>query len=200
MRRAFATITKFILKKDYSLLYSKLDHLYNSTEFEIEAKNTRLLEDMLIIAEDHRFNNHIGFDIIAIIRALRNRMLYNKVEGASTIEQQLVRTITCQYKKTYTRKIKEILLATTIRDIIPKKDIPLLYLKNAYFGITGYGYEKTLSKFSVTQDIPIRADVAAEIVSRIKYPDSNENYKRSIQISTRKAYLLKRYKKLKKNI
>ena len=45
------------------------------------------LINFLIVAEDHRYKYHIGFDVIAILRALIKNLIYNTHEGASTIEQ-----------------------------------------------------------------------------------------------------------------
>lgn len=196
MRPLFSFFAKSLFKKDYTLLSLKLKDLYDPIEFTRERKEIQVLERMLIIAEDHRFKYHIGFDPIAIIRAIRNRIFFKKIEGASTIEQQLVRIVTKQYQRTISRKIKEILLATTIRDIIPQQDIPLMYLKNAYYGVDGFGYQQTLSK--IKYHINSEEENAAEIISRIKYPESSNNLVRTEQIKRRKVYLMKRSQKLSK--
>ena len=54
--------------------------------------------NFLIVAEDHRYKYHVGFDLIAIFRSILKYILYNKKEGASTIEQQLVIVVTCDYR------------------------------------------------------------------------------------------------------
>ncbi|WP_185279267.1 biosynthetic peptidoglycan transglycosylase, partial [Elizabethkingia anophelis] len=111
--------------------------------------NLDKLVDFLIIGEDRRYYQHKGFDVIAIIRAIRNRIFYNKKEGASTIEQQLVRVLTNQYCRTLKRKIKEIILATKLKKMLSKKEIALLYLRLAYFGTDKIGLENTLVSFSL---------------------------------------------------
>ena len=72
-----------------------------------------MLMEMLVTGEDRRFLRHCGFDPAAIARAafwtLRGRL-----QGASTIEQQLVRTITGEKQIRTTRKIREILLAASV--------------------------------------------------------------------------------------
>src|SRR5690242_20336233 len=70
-----------------------------------------LLQELLVSGEDHRHGRHHGFDLIAIARAVWRRIARGKYEGASTIEQQLVRVITGRYERTLRRKVREIGLA-----------------------------------------------------------------------------------------
>lgn len=61
----------------------------------------------LFVAEDHRNHSHYGVDPVAIVRALVMRFFYGKKQGASTVEQQLVRTITQRYEKTPRETLKK---------------------------------------------------------------------------------------------
>ena len=148
----------------------------------------------LISGEDHRFQYHFGFDIIAILRAIKNRYLHDKIEGASTIEQQLVRVLTNNYEPTIKRKIKEIFLSTTISDTIPKSDIPLFYLSVAYYGSNMQGLQQAVDKLqNKTHDFTL---LAAELVARLKYPEPLAlSPLRENQIKKRKAHLLYLYNK-----
>ena len=159
-----------------------------------QTDNFNTLSKLLISGEDHRFYYHIGFDFIAIIRAIRNRIFYKKVEGASTIEQQLVRVLTNEFERTFKRKIQEILLSTTVSSIIPKNAIPKIYLNVAYYGSEMNGLNQTYSKLGIVDRETMPIEQAAEIVSRIKYPQpSKPNQKRLRQIEIRKQHLLKLY-------
>ena len=167
-------------------------------EYEIvkgETKNNyETLSKVLISGEDHRFHYHFGFDLIAIIRATRNRIFYKKIEGASTIEQQLVRVLTNDFDRTFKRKIQEILLSTTVSSIIPKSAIPKIYLNVAYYGAEMNGLKQTYLKLGIVDIETIPIEQAAEIVSRIKYPQpKNPNQNRLQQIEIRKQHLLKLY-------
>lgn len=162
----------------------------------LELNNLNKLINFLIIGEDRRFYNHIGFDIIAIIRAVRNRLFYSKKEGASTIEQQLVRVLTDQYSKTLKRKFKEIILATKLKDIISKKEIALLYLKLAYFGTEKQGLEITLHSFNLKLKDNISDEICASIIARLKYPEPKLCSEiKEEQIKKRTRYILKAYYK-----
>ena len=96
-----------------------------------------------ISAEDKKFYNHIGIDFIAISRAIITNILsYSKntrVVGASTITQQVVKNLLLSNEISYQRKIKEIILALRIENILRKNDIMELYLNDIYLGFGSYG-------------------------------------------------------------
>lgn len=195
MRHLIEHLAKRLYSRKYAQLRDRL--LY---EFELIKRSPNdsfdTLTKLLISGEDHRFYYHIGFDIIAILRALRNRVIYNKIEGASTIEQQLVRVLTNDYERTFQRKIQEILLATTITSLIPKSAIPKIYLNVAYYGTGMNGLNQVMARMGLTNKGSIPIDTAAEIVSRIKYPQPvKSNHKRIQQIEIRKQHLINLYKR-----
>ena len=195
MKKIFRLIAIRIYKKQYNLLRGRL-----LVEYElVKGDNTNslnMLSKLLITGEDHRFYYHIGFDIIAIFRAIRNRMFYNKIEGASTIEQQLVRVLTNNFERTFKRKIQEIFLATTITSFIPKNAIPKIYLNVAYYGTGMDGLSQACLKLGITDRETISIEQAAEIVSMIKYPRPQKLIqKRLAQIQARKQHLIRLYNK-----
>lgn len=100
------------------------------------------LQNAIISKEDPRFFQHSGFDIKGIFRAVINNTLHGKiVEGASTITQQLARNLFLNREKTFTRKIKEAILALQIEKYYTKKEIIELYCNQIYFGNSAYGVE-----------------------------------------------------------
>lgn len=105
-----------------------------------------LLVNAFIAAEDKNFWEHDGVDPQAIVRAVRNRLIGGRTEGASTITQQVARTFLLSRVQTLTRKIKEAILAKRIERLFPtkeqsKKHILFLYLNQIYFGSSAYGVE-----------------------------------------------------------
>jgi len=96
-----------------------------------------------ISAEDKKFYSHIGIDILAIIRAIISNILSSfsnsKLIGASTITQQVVKNLLLSNEISYDRKIKEILLAIRIENILEKDEILELYLNDIYLGFGSYG-------------------------------------------------------------
>lgn len=122
--------------------------------------------DILRLAEDHRQLLHRGIDPIAIIRTFYLRIFKNIHQGASTIEQQFVRTITKRYEKTIRRKIKEQILAILIRNVSTPDDICKCYLSCCYYGYGTYGIDNLLKKKQNISDF--------DIVAMIKYPFRGE--------------------------
>ncbi|HIO96240.1 MAG TPA: penicillin-binding protein, partial [Campylobacterales bacterium] len=104
------------------------------------------LIEALVAIEDTRFFEHEGVNPDAIIRAtIRNFKAGGKVEGGSTITQQLVKKILLSPKKSYTRKIKEAILAMKVEEKLTKEEILERYLNEISFG-SGYFGVKTASK------------------------------------------------------
>ncbi len=192
-------IAKTIYRKEYTLLKTKLLAKYAEITIVKQDTNISILEKLLISGEDHRFRYHFGFDVLAIIRACKSRFVSNKLEGASTIEQQLVRVLIYDFKKTASRKIKEIFLATTLQELVPRNRIPLIYLNVAYYGPNLLGYREVFKRLNIDEDKTLTEDVAAEIIARIKYPETpTENERRNQQIKLRKMHLLSLHDKHKK--
>ncbi len=101
------------------------------------------IKNAFISAEDKKFYNHFGIDVVAIFRAaFTNIISYNsdrRVVGASTITQQVVKNLLLSNEVSYKRKLKEILLAIRIERILSKDKILELYLNDIYLGYGSYG-------------------------------------------------------------
>jgi len=115
--------------------------------------------DYLIFSEDKRFLFHRGVDFFAICRACVKIAFFHRVQGASTIEQQVVRTVLKDYRISIIRKFKEQILATILSTKYPKKDLAIIYLNIAYVG-----------KFDKKLPIEGVIDHASSFVAAIKYP------------------------------
>lgn len=95
--------------------------------------------EAVIAAEDHRFYQHPGVDVIAIGRALVNDIkAMSYVEGGSTITQQLAKNQYFTQEQTVERKIAEVFMALTMEQHFSKRTILELYVNSIYFGD---GYE-----------------------------------------------------------
>ena len=95
-----------------------------------------------LAAEDARFYEHGGVDLLGIVRAsLKNLQAGEIVQGGSTITQQVVKSLLLTPERTLTRKLKEALLAYRIDHTLSKDQILYLYLNQIYFGAGAYGVE-----------------------------------------------------------
>jgi len=99
------------------------------------------LEQATIAIEDKSFYEHQGFSLWAIARTAVTNMLYNEMAGASTLTQQLMKNAVLTSKKTYTRKIKELILAYQAEQTFTKDEILQMYLNEIPYGSTAYGVE-----------------------------------------------------------
>ncbi|MBC7805581.1 MAG: PBP1A family penicillin-binding protein [Akkermansiaceae bacterium] len=109
-------------------------------EFEPITEMPEVLKEATIAIEDERFNQHRGIDFEAIARAvLRNIESRDLSEGASTITQQLARTVFLTQKKTFSRKLQEILLAILLEKNFSKEQILEMYLNEVCYGVNTYG-------------------------------------------------------------
>jgi len=89
-----------------------------------------LLVNAILAAEDDGFYDHFGVDFLGIVRATWNNLRTGRhSQGASTITMQVARNFFLSPEKTYTRKLKEILLAFKIERQLSKDQILELYLK-----------------------------------------------------------------------
>ena len=99
-----------------------------------------LVEQAFVAAEDRRFYHHDGIDPVGIARAMvRNATQGSVEEGASTITQQLARTVFLSQDVTLIRKIKEAALAGKLERQLSKRQILTEYLNVVYLGSSAYG-------------------------------------------------------------
>lgn len=104
------------------------------------AEIPQRLVQAVIAVEDTRFFEHPGLDVIGIVRAVwTNLRRGGRVEGASTITQQLARSLFLSPERTYGRKLRELVLAYKMELILSKEQILELYLNQIYFGQGAYG-------------------------------------------------------------
>jgi penicillin-binding protein 1A len=156
----------------------------------------RLLQAILS-AEDDGFYSHQGVDFLGILRAAVNNLRRGRTaEGASTITMQVARNYFLSPEKTYSRKIKEILLAFKIEREFSKNRILELYLNKIFLGNRAYGFaaasqiyfgkkldELTLPEMAVLAGLP----KAPTRYNPMAYPDN---------ALERRAYVLRRMLKL----
>lgn len=119
------------------------------------------LKDAVLSAEDSDFYHHSGIDVEGTIRAALHVVLAGgkKVQGGSTITQQVARNFFLSPQKSYTRKITEIFLSFRIENELSKDQILQLYLNKMFMGHRAYGvaaaaqvyYGRTLDQLTIAQ-------------------------------------------------
>ena len=101
----------------------------------------KTLTQAVIATEDARFFEHPGLDYVGMLRAAWTNVRHGgrKVEGASTITQQLARSLFLSSERSYERKIRELILAYKMEAVSGKEQILETYLNQIYFGQGAYG-------------------------------------------------------------
>jgi membrane peptidoglycan carboxypeptidase len=146
----------------------------------------------LVAAEDKRFWNHGGVDLAAICRAIYHIVAHRQLQGASTIEQQLVRTLTGYRKLSVKRKVREMVLASVIGNLISKHEIAVLYLCCAYYGWRMNSLAEACTRLGVLATT-MGHEQAAELVARLKYPEPHfASAQRRALITNRASYILQK--------
>jgi len=127
----------------YSDDNSKIAEFYKERRIVLPISEIpKMLSDAFVAAEDARFFKHKGIDFFSIIRALiKNIKAGTIVQGGSTITQQVTKSFLLTPERSYTRKIKEAILAYRIDNIFTKEEILFLYLNQIYLGHGAYGVE-----------------------------------------------------------
>ncbi len=106
------------------------------------------LVNAFVDAEDARFFQHTGIDIISVFRAfIKNMTAGEIVQGGSTITQQVAKSFFLSSERTYVRKIKEAILSYRIEKRFSKQDILFLYLNQIYLGHGAYGVEAAAENY-----------------------------------------------------
>ncbi len=94
-----------------------------------------------IAIEDQDFYNHQGFSLRAIARAIKETVINNRIQGGSTITQQLIKSALLTPEVKLSRKVKEILLAFWAERLYTKNQILEMYLNQVPYGGTAWGIE-----------------------------------------------------------
>lgn len=111
------------------------------------------VQQAFVSVEDQRFYEHHGIDMKAIGRAIYKDMIAgSKVEGGSTITQQLAKNIFLTNDKTFLRKTKEAIIAINLEKRYSKKKLLEMYLNQVYFGHGAYGI-KSAAKLYFNKDV-----------------------------------------------
>ncbi len=155
------------------------------------------LIDAILAAEDDSFYTHRGVDLMGIVRAaIANVRSGVHGQGASTITMQVARNYFLSPEKTYTRKVKEILLAFKIERELTKGEILELYLNKIFLGHRAYGfaaaaqvyYNKPLAELSIAE--------SAMLAGLPKAPSRNNPISNPETATQRRDYVLNRMLKL----
>jgi len=156
----------------------------------------KLVINAFISAEDKNFYEHGGLDFNGIARAgwlyLQNLGTNRRPQGASTITQQVAKNFLLTNEVSFTRKIKEALLALKIERTYTKDKILELYLNEIYLGFGAYGvaaasllyFDKTVQQLTVAE--------AAYLAALPKAPTTLHPFRQRERATERRNYVIDR--------
>jgi len=147
----------------------------------------------ILAVEDARFYEHGGFDWIRMIKAgLTNLESLQVKQGASTITQQLVRSLFLTSEKTLERKLKEIILARRMEVVFTKDEILEAYLNQIYFGHGAYGVQAAAKTYFGKEIGRVTLGEAAFLAGLPKAPNAYSPYYYGDKAKQRQRVVLKR--------
>lgn len=154
------------------------------------------LVEAFVAAEDKNFHHHSGIDVFSIIRAAVTNVSHiinkRRVEGGSTITQQVVKNFLLTSERSLERKIKEAILSYMVSQVFTKDEILELYLNQIYLGKGAYGVASAALNYFNKSVEELTLNESAVLASLPKAPSKfnpERNYKRAF---IRKNYVLGR--------
>lgn len=153
------------------------------------------LPKALIASEDSRFYWHLGVDPIGVLRAILVNLRGGGIsEGASTLTQQLARSLFREYVGTQDsagRKLREALVALKLETFYTKNDLLLAYLNRVYLGIDLYGFEDAARFYFGKSARDLNLSEAATLVGILPAPNAFnpvQNYSLAVKYRDRVIY------------
>ncbi|WP_217585996.1 transglycosylase domain-containing protein [Lentibacillus saliphilus] len=150
------------------------------------------VQEAFIAIEDRRFRQHSGVDLKAITRAVyKDIIAMDKVEGGSTITQQLAKNLFLSHDKTWLRKTKEAMAAIYLERTLSKDEILELYLNEIYFGKGVYGIEMAAQTFFSKEAANLTLTEGALLAGLAKAPNGYSPIHHPEKARTRRNVVLK---------
>ena len=144
-------------------------------------------------AEDKRFYDHKGIDERGVIRAFVDSLgSSHRLQGGSTITQQLTKNLLVGDNVTYERKIREIIVASRVERILTKDEILELYLNTIYLGRSSWGIEMAARSYFGKSVRDLSLAQGAMLAGLAKGPNAYDPEKHPQHASERLAYVLNR--------
>lgn len=196
--------------------YSQLNNYHPSSITRIYSSDGKLIEEYsqeyrvfvpitsiptslinaFVAAEDKNFFTHQGVDITSIIRAaianFQNIFNKNKMQGGSTITQQVVKNFLLSPERSLDRKIKEAILSYMISRVFTKQQILELYLNQSYLGMRAYGVAMAAQNYFNKSVDELNLQESAFIAGLPKAPSNFDPIKNYNRAKERRDYVISR--------
>lgn len=143
------------------------------------------LEHAVVSAEDQRFHQHSGFDLVELRNAVEDALAGGRIRGASTISQQLVKNLFLTTRGSFARKALEVTLTPVAELVLGKERILELYLNVVEWGPGVFGAEAAARHWYDTSAADLGRECSARLAAilpnpRVREPGRMGNYAREI--------------------
>ncbi len=180
-----------ILARDGTII----GEFYNEKRYLVPLERIPVhVRQAFIAAEDQSFYEHRGIDPVGITRAFLNNLAAGgrKVQGGSTITQQVVKSLLLSPKKSYERKIKEIILSLRLEKELSKDDILALYLNHIYLGSSAHGIAAAAREYFGKDPSGLTLPEAALLAGLPQAPSRYSPFRHWPRAKNRQRYVLRR--------
>jgi penicillin-binding protein 1A len=151
-----------------------------------------VMRKAMVDTEDRRFYDNNGIDYIGIMRALKSDVSNGGItQGASTIEQQLVRNLYLTPQQTLGRKLTEACLAVQLDKQWSKDRILATYLNDIYFGQQAYGIQAAAKAYFGVDAKDLSLEQAALLAGLPQAPSAYDPINRPDAAKARRAEVLR---------
>ena len=152
------------------------------------------LVQAFLAAEDRNFFSHGGVDAMGLTRAMAKNVLNaangRRLEGGSTITQQVAKNVLLSSEATVGRKLKEAILAGRLEDTLNKEQILELYLNEIWLGYRSYGVGAAAYNYFGKSITDLSLAEAAYLAALPKGPDNYHPTRRKAQAIARRIWVL----------
>lgn len=171
-----------------------LGTLYKEKRYLIDLKEMApFLPKAFLAAEDDGFYTHMGIDPLAILRAAINNFRSGHMgEGGSTITQQLIKQLLLTSERSYTRKMKEAILAYRLEKDLSKSEILTIYLNQIFLGDNAYGVEAAARTYFGKHASDLTLAECAVLAGLPKAPTKYNPFRDPKAAKERQLYVLRR--------
>ena len=147
----------------------------------------------VLAVEDHRFYAHHGVNKLRTLKALYVTLAKpGRIEGASTITQQLAKNLFFSFERTYLRKFKEMLVAFQIEYTSTKDEILHAYVNQIAFGAGAQGVERAAQVFFGKSAAEVTLGEAAMLAGLPKSPTNYNPYRHYDRALNRRNVVIRR--------
>lgn len=151
------------------------------------------LVQSVVAVEDKRFYSHWGIDLVRVAGSIVANILHpGNLQGASTITQQLARSMFLTPKRQLIRKLKEMVLAIELERHYSKQEILEMYLNQVWFGGSVYGVAAASEKYFGKHISRLNPVECATLGAMIANPAAYSPYRHPNRLIRRRNYFLKK--------